>query len=279
MGRRLMPNVYLYHDYRLYLKDYYEERKRENTYFSYRYMGQKLNLDHSFIVKILMGKRHIKEALIPELIQFCKLNEKEGLYFETLVHFTKARSDSQIKMYFEKLLSLKSVSHYNIHESQFEYFHKWYYAAVRGAIEYLGFKDNYKQLANHLNPTITQKQAKESIALLEKLKLIEENKEGFYVLTKNHLTTAEKWKGIAIKEYQKEVIRMSSESIDRDLKENRDISTITMAIESDKLPLFKNMLKEFRDAVINQVDEMHAPDAVYQLNLQMIPLTKMKEKK
>lgn len=241
-------------------------------------MGQKLNLDHSFIVKILMGKRHIKESLIPDLVALCKLEGNEAEYFETLVYFTKARSDAQIKLYFEKLLSLKSVTHYNIHESQFEYFNKWYYAAVRSAVEYFDFSVDYKSLAQHMNPKITQKQAKESIALLQNLKLIEKDEEGVYKLTKNHLTTSEKWKNIAIRDYQRDVIAMSADSIARDHKDIRDISTITMAIEADKLPLFKTMLKEFREAVINQVDEMATPDSVYQLNLQMIPLTKDSKK-
>ena len=111
------------------------------------------------------------------------------------------------------------------------------------------------------------------------MKLIEKNDEGIYFLTKNHLSTPEKWKSLIIKDFQREVIKMSSESIERDHKDLRDISTITMAIEADKLPLFKTMLKEFREAVIGQVDEMATPNAVYQLNLQMIPLTQSSDKK
>ena len=268
-----MPELFQYHDYRQYLKDYYEEKKKISSYFSYRYIGQKLGLDHSFIVKILMGKRHIKESHIPSLCNLCKLEGKEAEYFETLVHFTKARSDSQIKLYFEKLMSLKSVKHYNIHESQYEYFHKWYYAAIRSALEILPVNENLQELADFLNPSITLQQAEESISLLQKLELIEKDEDGVFVLTKNHLTTVDRWSVVAIKNYQKEVIKMSAESLDRDHKSQRDISTITMAIERDKLPILKEMLKDFREGVINQVDEMDSPDAVYQLNLQLIPQT------
>ncbi len=44
------------------------------------------------------------------------------------------------------------------------------------------------------------------------------------------------------------------------------------------LEVFIERLKEFRACIINYVNEQQSPDRVYQLNIQLFPLTRQKEK-
>jgi uncharacterized protein (TIGR02147 family) len=62
--------------------------------------------------------------------------------------------------------------------------------------------------------------------------------------------------------------------------ENRDISTITMAVDSKGFEDLKKMLKEFRKEIQIRVDKCIVPDRVMQLNLALFPvaLNKKKEK-
>jgi len=276
-----MDSIFNYLDYRAFLRDYYESRKRSETFFSYRYMANKLKMDHSLLVKILSGKRHIADNAIENFITFCKFSKREAQYFETLIHFEKARSKEQSRLYFEALLHLKGYRSATIAKEQYEYFQKWYYVAIRSLLDIYKFKGNYKELASLLNPPITVPQAKQAIALLKKMKLIKMEKDGSYSVTDAHVTTGEKWQHLAIAAYQKETIQMSASSIDRDPRELRDISSITMSIDEECFDDIKEILRECRASVIKRVDSIPdgQTDRLYQLNMQVIPLSSIQKKK
>ena len=80
-----MPTLYNYLDYRLFIKDFYEENKRKSSFFSYRYLGNKIGIDAGNIVKILQGKRHLSKNMVEKFVHFCKFTSKEAVYFRTRV--------------------------------------------------------------------------------------------------------------------------------------------------------------------------------------------------
>ena len=43
--REYMINIFEYQNYRLYLKDYYQEQKSTKKYFSYRYFSKKAGIN------------------------------------------------------------------------------------------------------------------------------------------------------------------------------------------------------------------------------------------
>lgn len=276
-----MDTIFNYLDYRAFLRDYYDTRKKNDTFFSYRYMANKLKMDHSLLVKILSGKRHVADNAIENFITFCKFNKREAQYFETLIHFEKARSKEQCRLYFEALLNLKGYRSSTIRRENYEYFQKWYYVAIRSLLDIYKFRGNYKELASKLNPPITVPQAKKAIALLRKLKFIIKNKDGSYSVTDAHVTTGEQWQDLAIATFQKETIRMSASSIDRDPKETRDISSITMSLDEECFDDIKEIIRECRASIIKRVDSIaeNETDRLYQLNIQLIPLSTIQMKK
>jgi uncharacterized protein (TIGR02147 family) len=274
-----MKTIVEYIDYRDFLKDFYEDKKRNNSFFSYRIFGKKVGMDASLLVKVLSKSRHIGSKIIANFIEYLNLKGNEAEYFENLVHFTKSKSDKQSKLYFDKMLSLRDVKKRTLDEYQYEFYQKWYYSAVRLAIECFEFRGDYKELAEQLSPPITIKEAKKSIHLLKRLKLIEQDSTGKYVLTDSTVSTGDHWRSIAIRTYQEKTIKLSHESLERHAKEIRDISTITMGITSENFEDIREKLKEFRASIIKYVDESSDPDNVYQLNMQLIPLTQIDGKK
>jgi len=273
-----MAKVFEYLDYRTFLSDFYQEYKSINPNFSYRYIGKKVGMDHSLLVKVLLGKRHISNTKISLFIGFCKLDKRESEYFTQLVAFCKSKKNEDIKKHFEKLLSLKKYPSQTVEFEQYQYYQKWYYSAIRASLEYFKFKNSYSELAKHVTPAITPKEAKEAITLLKSLGFIKLGKKGYYDLTESHLTSGEVWKPQAIKNYQRETIKLSEESLERHAKELRDVSSITMAINGKDIEGIKEQLKRCRESIISLVGEIKDPNCVYQLNLQLIPLTHVSQK-
>jgi uncharacterized protein (TIGR02147 family) len=274
-----MNKIFEYLEYREFLRDFYEEKKKESPFFSYKLFGRKVGIDQSYLAKVLIKSRHIADSSIKRFIEYFQFNKSEGEYFETLVHFVKAKSDKQSKLYFEKLLSFKEVRTTRIAKHQYEFYKKWYYSAVRSLLEYYDFKGDYKELAEKLDPPISVKEAKQSIRLLERLQLIKKDPDGRYILVDKAITTGEEWRSLAIKSFQEEAIKLANESLTRHNKDLRDISTITMNINPENLIEIRERIKEFRNSLIQYVDSCTSPESVYQMNFQLFPLTKINRKK
>jgi uncharacterized protein (TIGR02147 family) len=268
-----MKPVFEYLDYRCYLKDFYEERKELHSYFSYRYFGNKVGIDPSYLLKVILKIRHLAEKSIPKVCTFCGLTDTEAEYFYTMVHFLKAKSQRESKIHFEKLLSLRYIKSRRLVEWQYDYFCTWYHPVVRSVLEYFDFKEDYGLLGRQLSPVISAKEARASVQLLEKLKLIERESDGRYRLVDTAISTGDEWHSLAIAAFQEQTIKLSQESIARHNRSVRDISTITMNINADNFQEIRERIIEFRRSIISYVGECSGPDRTYQLNIQLFPLS------
>lgn len=268
-----MKPVFEYFDYRDYLKDFYEERKATHSFFSYRYFGNKVGVDPSYLLKVLLKNRHLSEKSVPRVIAFCGLSGNEAEYFHTLVFFIKAKTQRESRLHFEKLLAIRNVNSTLLEDWQFEYFCTWYHPVIRSILEYFDFKGDYALLGKQLSPPISAKEAKASVELLKALDLISCDENGRYHLTDNAVTTGEHWHSLAVSAFQEQTIRLSQQSLERHDRSLRDISTITMNINSKNFEEIRKRITEFRRSIIAYASECNDPDRTYQLNIQLFPLT------
>jgi len=273
-----MNSIFDFFDYQAFLRYYIDERKKENSWFSYRYFALKIDMDHSNLIKVLLGKRHISKQNALSITNFLKFNTKEKEYFTTLVDFNKSKNDAKSNILLEELLSIKNVQPKKLETDQYDYYREWYHTAIYSLIDYFDFRGNYKELAAELNPVISVKEARESITLLEKLKLIEQNGDGRYVQTHKLLTSGHNWHSLAIQKFQEETIKLSLRSLTHDNKNIRDITTLTMALSRSDMEAIKEITEQYRKSVIKVINESGPGDMVYQLNIQFFPLTQSKWK-
>ena len=85
MDKHKSVSIYDYTDYRLYLRDYYEEQKTKNPAFSYRYFAKKAGFNSSGLYKdIVDGRTGITRSLILRFATAMKLMPKQQEYFETI---------------------------------------------------------------------------------------------------------------------------------------------------------------------------------------------------
>lgn len=273
----MMPDIFLYTDYRLFLSDWFEESKRQHSYMSYRYLGSKIPTDPGYLVRILSGQRHISEAMIPGFIKALHLSDQEAQYFQALVPFTKARGERSVRDALQKLLALRDLRVKTLDSEQYKFYQSWFHTAVRLVLALGKFKGDFEALAKALTPEITLEQAKSSVQLLHDLGLVREGPAGVWELTEAFISTGDTWKGAAVKEFQRQTLQLAIESIDRHSREERAISTLSLAIPASELPALKEITKQFRAQVMRWAGAQTNPDTVYQLNIQIFPLSQPTE--
>jgi uncharacterized protein (TIGR02147 family) len=279
MDKSKPVSIYDYTDYRLYLRDYYEEQKTKNPAFSYRYFARKAGFNSSGLYKdIVDGRTGITRSLILRFSTAMKLSIKQQEYFETMVYFNEAKTVEEKKLYFERLMKYHNSKAFRVDASQYEYYSKWYYIAVRELLAIGNFKDDYAAIGRALNPTIRQEHAKKAIEVLKKLGLIQKDKSGFYKAVEKILTTGTEIKSLSIANFQKNMMDMAKEALDRHAAEHRNISTVTFSVSAQTYNDIKAELDACRKRILGMVDRSENEDRVCQLNMQLFPLTHVKEK-
>ena len=128
----------------------------------------------------MQGKSNISTPLIFKFAEIFKLTKAQTDYFESLVLFNQAASDSEKRHYFEKIVALRKSKVKTLDPAQFELFGKWYYVAVREILDVFLFRDDYKELAKKVHPAIKPSEAREAIETLEKLGLVKRDPNGYY---------------------------------------------------------------------------------------------------
>jgi uncharacterized protein (TIGR02147 family) len=269
-----MADLFAYTDYRKYLRDFLEVSKESKAFLSLRYAAGKIGLDPGNFVKVLNGERHLSPKAVNQAVVFLKLSEREQDYFRTLVAFGKAKKQSDIKRHFERLATMKQIQPFEITSGVAEFYRAWYHTAIAGLLSFGGFNGDYEALAKQLVPSITAKQARESVALLKKLNIIAENADGRLRPVHDLMTTGDKWQASAIHEYQRETIRLAEHALDELPKGMRDISTVSFAVNKDDFNEICSLAKDFRSSVLRIARESEKADRLYQINIQIFPMTR-----
>jgi uncharacterized protein (TIGR02147 family) len=270
-----MPDIYEYLEYRLFLKDHFEEQRKRFRHFTYRYIAGKTGLDASFYVKVLQKQLHLSTKSIPVMADFLNLDKRQAQYFSLLIKFNKANSPDECKIYFEKLIRLKGPASKVLDPRQYEFFKKWYHAAIKEALNFLPLKDEFAELGRRLVPPITEAQVRKAVTLLEELGLIRKDPQGVFVLVDKNITTGDGWKSIApiaIRNFQKEFLQRAHDALDIIPKEDRDISTLTFSVSRQTVSAMRERISEMRKELIQMANGDQHLDCVYQLNVQLFPL-------
>jgi uncharacterized protein (TIGR02147 family) len=269
-----MPDLFTYLEYREYLKDAYEERRKLQPYFSYRFIGNKVGMDSSYLTRLFQKKLHLGDDLVDRMAGAFGLAEISLEYFRNLVSFNKTKNEVQARVFHEQLMRLRGVGYQVVREDQEEYFSNWIHVALRSLLDYLPFDGDYQALGARLFPAASADEAKRAVFLLERLGMARRTDHGYEILD-NHLHSGDNWSAQAIKTFQKTTMELASRSLDAVPPAQRDISTMTMDIDAETMDDLKIMVREFQENVAKLVENAKHSDRVYHLNIQLFPLSRI----
>jgi len=269
-----MPDLFTYLEYRDYLKDAYEERRQLHAYFSYRFIGNKVGMDSSYLTRLFQKKLHLGDDLVDRMANAFGLHDESLEYFRNLVSFNKAKNEVQARLFHDQLMRLRGVGYKVVGTDQTEYFANWIHAALRSLLDYQPFDGDYEALGARLSPAVSGDEAKQAVFLLERLGMARRTDSGYEILD-NHLHSGDNWTAEAIKTFQKSTMELASRSLDAVPPAFRDISTMTMNIDAETLGDLKIMVREFQENVAKLVESSPRSDRVYHLNMQLFPLSRL----
>lgn len=268
-------NVFEYTDYRLFLKDAYDARRKANSNFSYRFIASKVGFaSPGFFTNVLKGKKDISLKLAHKFADLFKLGRKEKEYFETLVLFNKSVGHGEKKEYLDRLLALRGSHVKKIEAHQYEYFEKWYNMAVREALALHRFKgEDYRSLAALIHPPITAQEAKRAVELLDRLGLIRRGADGAWERTDAVISAGDEISRVLLNAYQVQAMELAKHALDHLPTGTRNFSTLTLSVSGPIYAAMVEELRAFRRRILDMASRAQDPDRIYQMNFHVFPLT------
>ncbi len=271
----MMLDIFQYQDFRKYLKDFYHHQKKVNPAFSFRFFARRAELPSFNYLKLVMdGKRSLTPDYLRKFIRGMKLSNKEATYFETLVHLNQSKDTHLQSDYLKKLLEIKQrVTAREILKDEEKIYSEWFHWVIREMICLDDFQDDAEWISERLHHAITPTQAKESLELLHRLKLIRKVK-GKWAPSDRAIRSSDEVSSLAIKKLHEAFIQKALHALFNVPIEEREFSGLTIALPKNKIGYIKEKVKQLRSELNEILSSEEQLEEIYQLNIQFYPLTR-----
>ena len=274
-NRIVEPDVLQYTNYRVYLRDYYEFKKKTVPAFSLRFFAEKAGLSsHAHLKLTIDGKRNITKNTVVKLIHGLGLDGQRAAYFESLVFFNQAQTDADKQVYYAQLLKASPRSKlHKMDAAQFRIFREWHHSAILEMVALKDFRPIPDWISKRLGGLITPVQVTESLKLLVELGLLVKTANG-YRQRDPLITTDDEVQDMMVKMYHLQMLKLSADMLSALPGSQRDVSALTFSIKREDFPNLKKHLQLMRKELLDFSAKAGEGEDVVQINIQLYPLTR-----
>ena len=275
-----METIFSYTDYRKFLQDYYNDKKANTAYFSFRFFSQKAGFSSpSWLKFIINGERNLSPEATEKFIGALGLKSREAAYFKALVLFNQAKSEKEKQKHFNELLKIVPPSPFKqVDKGRYAYYSKWYHSAIRELVRLQGFKDDPHWISTILKPSVSISEIKQSLKLLKEMGFITCDETGKWIQADPVITSGDEVSGFAIRDFHRQMMDLGKASITEFPARQREISALTLGLSEECFNEMKARIRAFEDELLEMADKDKAQmTRVCQLNFQFFPLIEDQE--
>ena len=274
-----MKEIVEYTDYRKYIRDYYEERKRCSV-FSWQKFAQDAGFSSAvFLQYVCEGKKNLSVGSAGSVANAMGLVGFEYEYFVLMVSYAHAKSNEAKKAAFEERCALANAHKVRVlGDEEFKYFKSWKNSVIRELAPHMpGAKP--LEMAHACKPKISAAEISETLDFLVKAKLLKKDRSGNYQQTDKTIKMAPvEAVPLAARDLQRQMGEFALKSIDLPIAE-RMMSGYTLGLTRRAYERIKKETEDYYRRVVAIATEEDETEQVYRLNVQLFPLSERLEPK
>ena len=273
-------SVCSYSSYRAFLLAHAQGQKEQNRRWTYGSWAKKLGLKStSSITKIVKGERHPGPDITDRLVRYFRFAPKEESYFHDLVSLQKVQNDPRFAVL---LMEKMGKEHPDgkirlLDDKEFFVISHWYVLAIREMVRMNEFCEEPSWIAKRFLPKLTAREVKEAIAALEQTGLVKRDRQGKLAVSEGRVHSGNEVASEGIKRYHTQMLDNAKSALRQVPVDQREMTASTLVISSEKLPEAKQLIREFKSKFARLLEDVSG-DRVYQMQIQLFPLTKSNHK-
>lgn len=241
------------------LTQHLDETKKKNPAYSLRAMARDFGVSHTYLSLVLSGRRRLPEK---RAAQFRYLMGHRG---DGLPIYPPVKRNPVTHTPFLK-----------VQEDLFRILSDWRHLAILELVQ-IGITGS-ESIGMHLQ--ISSRDAQRKLKRLERCGLLVK-KQGQWSKSKRFFAFETDRSMRAVRGYHSKMLELAKRELRRTSPENfrrRDISGCTLSVDPEKIPEARIRIKRFRRRLSKFLAEGNAHE-VYQLNIQLFPLLRPRQKK
>ena len=273
-----MKEIVEYTDYRKYIQDYYDERKRSSV-FSWQKFAQDAGFSSAVFLKyVCEGKKNLSVGAAGSVAGAMGLAGFEQTYFVLMVSYAHAKNDKTKRAAFEERCALAKAHKMRVlGNDEFDYFKSWKNPVLRELAPHMpGAKP--LEMARACNPAITAAEVTETLNFLVRMKLLKKDRNGNYHQTDRAITMGSvDAVPVAARELQRQMGELAVKALDLPLSE-RSMSGFVLGLTERSYGRIQKEIADFYRRVVAIATEEDETERVYRLNMQLFPMSKRLKK-
>ena len=268
-----MRSVIEYEDYRLFMNDYYQWKKRTSA-FSWREFTKKGGFTSPNYMKLVCeGKSGLSKAGIERAANAMDLVGAEREYFRQLVKFGQAKKVAEKKSAYTEMKEIASAHKVRVLEGEsVSFYESWKYPVLRELAPMMpGAKP--LDMAKACGGAFSAEEVRNALAFLTRAKFLKKIADDVYEQENRSLQMSVTAMPMLVRAMHKEMASLAKDAIEKFPIEERNFTGITMGIDDEGYAEILKELEKCRKRIISIATAKKGGNRVYRLNMQMFPLT------
>jgi uncharacterized protein (TIGR02147 family) len=204
------------------------------------------------------GKRNVSAKMFRKIVQ--------GLSLEA------AQKENLDRLFADTRIIRLVTRHKPLRDDEFQMIADWFHFALLSLFETRNFRLDPDWAAKRLKLPVSL--ARSAFERFERLGILTRNERNELVFTPENYASSDDIPSAAVRQSHRQLLDLSKDSLDSCEVSQRDITSMSMAIDPSKLPEAKKLIRRFREQM-SAFLETGQRDEVYALNVQLVPLTEL----
>jgi uncharacterized protein (TIGR02147 family) len=278
------PDVFGYHDFRAFLKDWFAYLKAEDRDFSVRSLAEQTGFSSAYFPMVLKGERGMSAEALAQILPRLQLTRSEARHLENLVKLGTYESQEPKLEIMGRLSRNSAYQRRNPNEAElFRYASRWYHMAIRELATLQEFQSDPKWIQDCLKVKIPLRAIDEAISFLLEAGYLQKDKSGrISAASKETVRTEGTIFTGALAQAHKQMFSLATDSIEDTPPEERNLVGITVPLNSSHFAAARDILNRAINEIAaldqkpGQPASRENDNRIYQVELALFPLTKAK---
>ncbi len=284
-----MPELSQYMDYRKFLGDFYAYRrfqtKKDIRPYNYQMFSAAANIKSpQYLRLIIEGKRNLSIDMVAKFAKALSLQKEQTEELKNLVNYTQATDPSERNRYLKELMEKRvnqQIKSGEIDAKAWEKVPGWVAWILYSMIDQKNVNFEPQQLKSLLGEKATLDEIQEALKkLLDAGEIVRDPETGAMKRARPLMENADNIPVALVKKLQAELLYLGMESLFQDDPTEREFGTVTLSLTEKEFEEIKFKLRQMRKQMTkdNSIARSQGDgDRIYQLNIQLFPVTKKVE--
>lgn len=278
-----MPDIFLFSDYRAYLRAVYQDRKKVLRPYSYARFSESLGLgDRTFIQHILSGNRDLPLAALAKVCEGLGLDSIQSEHMGHMLGFAIAKNAVDKDYYWRKLRSKMVITENqaDLNSQRSEILESWYAIPVKELL--CAGVVNAREIQKSFRSALSLDEIEHVIQRLLQLGFVERDGTGQFIDLDPEISVpvTDAFAGI-VRQFQHEMMKRSAEVLMDSTPDEREFQTLSMPLSAKAFAEARALLRQSRDELIRIYQNDQSEESkfkIFQCNLTLFPLADLPPK-